>query len=85
MFVATVIDFLLSSLNTGNQVAAFIVFIRKALIEDIHYPVSEMRALVNNALREINLITFWAESFPVSIGLLLQILYLFMLGGDIAQ
>ena len=50
MFAATVINFLLSGLNAGTQVALFIVFIRMALILDICYPLSEKRELVNQAL-----------------------------------
>jgi len=71
MFAVTVINFLLSSLNTGSQVASFIVFIRKALILDIDHPLSEKQEPVTNALRNINIVSFWAESLPVSITLLL--------------
>jgi len=69
MFIATVINFLLSSLNIGAQVAGFIVFIQKALILDIDYPLPEKRDLVDNALRNTNMIIFWAGGLPVSIEL----------------
>ena len=71
MFVATVINFLLSSLNTGNQVAAFIVFIRKALNITLKtdYPLPEKPDLVNDVLRSVNVVTFWAANLPVSVKL----------------
>ena len=69
MFVATVVNFILYSLSTGSDVAGFIVFIRKALILDLDYPLSEKPELVNNALRNMNLLTLWATNFPVSIKL----------------
>jgi len=71
MFVATVINFLLFSLDTGTRVAGFIVLVRKALILDIDYPLSEKRVLVNKALQSVNIIANWASAFPVSIKLLL--------------
>ena len=73
MFIATVINFLLFSLRTGTEVAGFIVFIRKGLmiILDIDYPLSEKRELVNNALRNVNLVGSWSETLPVSIKLLI--------------
>ena len=73
MFIATVINFLLFSLGTGTEVAGVIVFIRKGLtiILDIDYPLSEKPELVNNALRNGNLVVFWAETLPVSIKLLI--------------
>ena len=67
MFVATAINFLLFSLNTGNEVAKFIVFVRKSLILDIYYPLSEKRVSVNKALRSVNIVGLWAATFPVSI------------------
>ena len=61
MFVATVINFLLSSLYAGSHVAEFIVFIRKTLILGIdHY---------HNTLWKVSIVTSWAESLPVSIKL----------------
>ena len=72
MFAATVINFLLSSLNAGTQVALFIVFIRKALILDIDYPLSEKPELVNQALQNMNIVADWATYLPVSIKLLLS-------------
>ena len=69
MFVTTVINFLLSSLNTGTHVAIFIVFIRKALVLDIDYPLSKKPELVNNALQNMNIVTLWSQTLPVSIKL----------------
>ena len=66
MAVATVINFVLSTLNTGSQVATFIMFIRKGLILDIGYPLSEKQELVNNASRNMNIVGLWAQSIPVS-------------------
>ena len=85
VFVATIINFLLFSLATGNEVATLVVFIRTALNLDIDYPLSEKPELVNNALRNVNIVKYWATTFPVSIRLRCRILYLFMLGGDISQ
>ena len=67
MFVATVIDFLLSSLNTGTSVSLFIVFIQKALVLDIDYSLPEKREFINNVLRNANLVTLWVTTLPVSI------------------
>jgi len=66
MFVATVINFILCSLNTGDQVARFIVSIRKALVLDIDHPLSEKQELVNDALWNLNVIGAWARYIPVS-------------------
>ena len=85
VFVVTVMNFLLSSLNTGSQVATLIVLIRNALTVDINHPLPEKQKSVNNALRTGNTIAFWAETLPVSIKLSIPILYLFLLGRDIAQ
>jgi len=71
MFVATIINFLLSSLCFGSQVAAFIVPIREALILDIDYPLSEKPELVNDALRNVRIVFYWTVSLSVSIKLLL--------------
>ena len=86
MFVATIINFLLSTLNVGSQIATVIVFIRKTLMItlDIDYPLSEKPELINNALRKAYLVNLWASTFPVSIKLSLSYPYLFMLGGDIS-
>ena len=72
MFAATVINFLLSSLNTAIQVASLVVFIRKALILGVDYPLSEKPELVKNALRNVNLVGFCAGGLPVSIKLSLS-------------
>ena len=52
-------------MNTGNAIALFIVFIRKALL-DTEYPLVERRQLVVDALRHVNLISVWAGTLPVS-------------------
>ena len=67
MFAATVINFILSSVNTGSQVAEFIVYIRKALILDIDYPLSKEPELLSDALLNTNIVGAWAANFPVSI------------------
>ena len=73
MFMMTIINFLLSSLNTGTGVAAFVVFVRKALILDIEYPLSEKPELVNNALQNLNIIIYWTDNLPVSSSLSLLV------------
>ena len=70
-FAVTVTNFILCSLSTGTTVAPLIVAIRKALILDIDHPLSEMPALINNALHDVNIINVWASDVPVSIKLLL--------------
>ena len=69
MFIATIINFILSSLNTGIQVALFIVFVRKVLILDIDYPLSEKTELADRAMQNLNTVGFWAGNIPVSINL----------------
>ena len=69
MFAVTVINFLLSSLTTGNHVAEFIVHIRKALILDIDYPLSEKPDLADQALKNMGIVGRWAAYLPVSIKL----------------
>ena len=69
MFAVTVINFLLFSLNTGRQVAAFIVYIRTALVLDIDYPLSGKPDLVKLALNNLNVVFGWAAYLPVSIKL----------------
>ena len=67
MFIATIINFLLASVYTGNAVAAFIVFIRRVLILNIDYTLSEKRVSVNYALQKTGIVALWAVGFPVSI------------------
>ena len=67
MFATTVVNFLLSILRTAGEVAGFVVSIRKALVIDIDYPLSEKPELVHGALRNMNLVGFWAGDLPVSI------------------
>ena len=72
MFIATVVNFIFSSLNTGIEVALFIVVIRKALTLDIDYPLLEKAELINNALVQgMSIVTVWAQVLPVSIKLLM--------------
>jgi len=66
MFVMTAINFLLSSVYTRTELAIFIVFIQKALILDIDYPLSAKPALVNNAVQNLTLVQFWSGNLPVS-------------------
>lgn len=86
IFVTTVINFILSTLSTGSYVWAFIVIIRKALILDINYPLSEMPELISNALLARNLLADWAGNLPVSINLRLSLSdpVSNQFGGDIA-
>jgi len=65
MFTATVINFLLASLNTGTEVALFTMFIRKILIPDIDYPLSERRELVDQTLQNMSIVTNWTAYLPV--------------------
>ena len=69
VFVTTVINFILSSLNTGTLVAGFIVSVRKVLILDIDHPLLEK---VNNAPWSVTAVCLWAENLPVSIKLSLS-------------
>ena len=80
MFAVTVINFLLSSLTTGNHVAAFIVYIRKALILNIDHPLLEMLDSLDQGLGNINIVSRWTEYLPVSTKLSLSDLVSIMLG-----
>ena len=72
MFVMTVINFLLFSLYIGILLTAFIaMFIRKALILDINYPLSEKLELLNNALQNLEIVELWSANLPVRNNLLL--------------
>jgi len=66
MFAMTVINFLLSSWNTGNWIVGFIVPTQKAFMLNIDYPLSEKRESVNNALRNLTIVTLWSGNLPVS-------------------
>ena len=70
-FAATVINFILCSLNIGTTVAPFIMAIRKVLILDIDYPLLEKPDLINDALRDATIVNSWAGDVPVSSKLLL--------------
>ena len=61
MFVATAINFTLSSLSAGSAVAQSIAFMRNALILNIDYPLPEKPPLVNEALRTANLLGLWGS------------------------
>ena len=72
MFVMTVINFLLFSLYIGAFVTAFItMFIRKALILDIDYPLTEKLELVNNALQNLEIVELWSANLLVRSNMLL--------------
>jgi len=65
-FIMTVINFLLSSLRIGTEVSDFVVYIRKAFILDIDYPLSEKLELAGNALQNLLIVVFWSDNLPVS-------------------
>ena len=68
MFGATAINFALSSLDTGSQLAFLIVLIRKALILDMDSPLSEKSELVDEAYWSVpDVIDTWTGSLAVSI------------------
>ena len=69
MFTVNVINFLLFSLYTGIYIVEFILLIRKAVILDMDYPLSEKLQLVNNALWQMDVVSVWASVLPVSIKL----------------
>jgi len=71
VFVATVINFVLFSLVTGTQVAIFVVSIRKALILDIDYPLSEKLEVVKKVVWNLDIVIDWAGNTPVSTNLFL--------------
>ena len=85
ILIATAINFLLSSLNSGIEVVRFIVYIREVHISDIDYPLGEKSMLLRSALLNASFIHSWAASFPVSKTRRCQIPRLFTLSGDIAQ
>ena len=77
MFSATVINFLLFSLNTLTEVVALVVYIREALVLDIDYPFTEKQELVNNmgAFQNVDIVMLymWSGGIPVSIKLSLRL------------
>ena len=88
IFVATVINFILSSVNTGIQVARLVVAIRLAPIPDISHPLLEKPELkVSGVFQNMDIVAYWTKLFPVSIwaSCCRWITYLFMLGGGTAQ
>jgi len=72
MFIVTIINFLLFSLNTGIELGRFVVFIRMALTLDIDYPLPEKRVSVNNVLHKLAIVSTWTGYLPVSIKLSLS-------------
>ena len=66
MFTVTVINFLLFSLTVGIETVMIAVLIRKALILDIEYPQLEKPKLVNDALQNLNIVSYWTQYLPVS-------------------
>jgi len=89
MFAATVVNFILFSMNTGGGVALFIVLIRKALILDTDYPLLEKSDSISSALRNVLTVNLWTGYLPVSIKLslsdLVSIHAKFTFGGGIFQ
>ena len=72
MFVMTVINFLLFSLEFATRLVVFIdVAIRKAIIVDIYYPLPGKGKVVNDALKNLNIILLWSGNLPVRNNLLL--------------
>ena len=66
MFVATTINFLASSVVTGIQVTIFSGAIRKALILDVDYPLSEKLELVTKVVWNFDIVVDWAGTISVS-------------------
>ena len=68
MFVATAINFLLSTLNVGIHPARFVLFVRNALILNIDRPgpLLEKRELIYNSIQKMVVVGFWAQNLPVS-------------------
>ena len=60
MFVATAINFLLSTLVTGAEISIFVVAFRKALILDIDYPLSEKLGSVKKVVWNLEIVIDWA-------------------------
>ena len=73
MFVTTIVNLLLFSLNTGTQLAIFVMVVRKPLDVDIDSPLSDigvpMPGSVNRVSQNMILVTLWASYLPVSIKL----------------
>jgi len=69
MFAATVANFVLFTLCIGTELAALVVYIRKALTLDIDYPFVEKQDLVNNAFNNMDLVMLWSGGLLVSIKL----------------
>jgi len=67
MFAVTVANFLLFTLCIGTEVAALVVYIRKALTLDIDYPFEEKQDSINNAFQNMNLVMLWSGGLLVSI------------------
>ena len=66
MFVATTINFLASSVVTGIQVTIFSGAIRKALILDVDYPLSEKLELLNKVAWNLDIAVDWTGTISVS-------------------
>ena len=69
MFVATTINFLLTSFVTGTQVAMFIVSIRKVLTLSVDDPLSEKLELVKKMVWNLDIAIDWVGNTPVSTNL----------------
>ena len=68
MFGATVVNFLLSTMDTGSQIGVTVVLIRKALVVDVDSPLSEKSELADHESWSLpDVIDTWAGSLAVSI------------------
>ena len=66
MFVATTINFLLSSLVAGAEVSIFVGSIGKVLILDIDYPLPAKLELLKNAVWNLYIAVDWAGGISAS-------------------
>ena len=72
MFVVTVINFLLFTLRIVIRLVTFTTgFIQTALITNIYYPLPGKAKVVNDALKNLNIIHLWSANLPVRSSLLL--------------
>jgi hypothetical protein len=67
MFYVTIVNFILFSIAVGTEVAGFVIFVRKALIELVHVPLAQRPAIVNKTMITINITEYWASLLNVSL------------------
>lgn len=65
MFGATVISFLIATVNIAAQIATCAILIRAALVENIDLPMGVKRTLANMKLFKPNIIIQWTATMPV--------------------